>query len=302
MAVLCESQRLCLASLILKSRSPKAACTFRSSTLWTVIIIIKTFLQRHGSRWPCSTMITVDSYGNNIGLFFRFLLVILFLMKCFSCCHDLLCRMACYRDLGTFLQLWGWFRQVMVPNNFTNCLSVLAVSSGACSLWPFPGCLLIGGRILCAHEYHAPQASTLTAGPLFRQIFSPSLASRASGPSSPLARKGQWPSVRTTRCLFCAGPKRKSDLRIKSKTMRKSDLSRRIHLFSVIRPTPFISGFPSLGHPSPDSGKQQWLYPALSDRRVCVTETGSRKASASAVSVNDTMCARASFAVLVGQS
>ena len=142
------------------------------------------------------------------------------------------------------------------------------------------------------------QASTLTAGPLARQLFSPSLASRASGSSSPLARKGQWPSVRTTRCLFCAGPKRKSDLRIKSKTMRKSDLSRRIHLFSVIRPTPFISGFPSLGHPSPDSGKQQWLYPALSDRRVCVTET----ASASEVSVNDTMCARASFAVLVGQS
>ena len=105
--------------------------------------------------------------------------------------------------------------------------------------------------------------------PLARQLFSPSLASRASGSSSPLAQKGQWPSVRTTRCLFCAGPKRKSDLRIKSKTMRKSDLSRRIHLFSVIRPTPFISGFPSLGHPSPDSGKQQWLYPALSDRRVC---------------------------------
>ena len=138
--------------------------------------------------------------------------------------------------------------------------------------------------------------------PLARQIFSPSLASRASGSSSPLARKGQWPSVRTTRCSFCAGPKRKSDLRIKSKTMRKSDLSRRIHLFSVIRPTPFISGFPSLGHPSPDSGKQQWLYPALSDRRVSVTETGSWKASASAVSVNDTMCVRASFAVLVGQS
>ena len=113
------------------------------------------------------------------------------------------------------------------------------------------------------------QASTLTAGPLARQIFSPSLASRASGSSSLLARKGQWPSVRTTRCLFCTGPKRKSDLRIKSKTMRKSDLSRRIHLFSVIRPTPFISGFPSLGHPSPDSGKQRWLYPALSDRRVC---------------------------------
>ena len=44
------------------------------------------------------------------------------------------------------------------------------------------------------------------------------------------------------------------------------------------------------------------LYPALSDRRVCVTETGSWKASASEVSVNDTMCARASFAVLVGQS
>ena len=101
------------------------------------------------------------------------------------------------------------------------------------------------------------QASTLTAGPLARRICSPSLASRASGSSSPLARKGQWPSVRTTRCLFCAGPKRKSNLRIKSKTMRKSDLSRRIHLFSVIRPTPFISGFPSLGHPSPDSGKHQ---------------------------------------------
>ena len=150
-------------------------------------------------------------------------------------------------------------------------------------------CIKMGRKLgFIEKQKKVHQASTLTAGPLARQVFSPSLASRASGSSSPLARKGQWPSVRTTRCSFCAGPKRKSDLRIKSKTMRKSDLSRRIHLFSVIRPTPFISGFPSLGHPSPDSGKQQWLYPALSDRRVCVTETGSWKASASAVSVNDT--------------
>ena len=52
-----------------------------------------------------STRIIVDNDGNNIGLFFRFLLVILFLMKCFSCCRDLLCRMASFRLTSSQLGL-----------------------------------------------------------------------------------------------------------------------------------------------------------------------------------------------------
>ena len=78
------------------------------------------------------------------------------------------------------------------------------------------------------------------------------------------------PRIASTMIKLIFKPTLPSILSISLKTIQ------RIGLFTVIRPIPFVSAFPSLGHPAPGSSKPRSLYTTLCDYRVWVTDTGGR--------------------------
>ena len=81
--------------------------------------------------------------------------------------------------------------------------------------------------------YDGPQASTLTAGPLARRLFLLGGPVRASGSSTPLARRDQRAYVRATRVFVLRWP----EVKIRSR--------RRRHLSCFLAVGSFPSSFPA---------------------------------------------------------